>query len=87
MVESRIVVIDHLPALLASETLIQQSQHLRHVELDVFEVEIVLVILLHLQQIIQLEIQLKQASVTTCLRLVSSCLIVFKTTYPCNARR
>jgi hypothetical protein len=59
VVESRGVVIDHLPALLASEALIQQCQHLWYVELDVFEIKIILVIFLHFEQIIQLEVQLK----------------------------
>ena len=57
-------VIDRLPALLPSEALVEQSQDLGNVELDVFQVKFVLVILLHLEQVIQLQIQLKKASVS-----------------------
>lgn len=57
--ESRIVIIDHLPALLPREALVQQCQHLWHVELDIFQVKVILIVLLHLKQIIKLEIQFK----------------------------
>ena len=62
--ESRVcVVIDRLPALLSSEALVEQSQHLWHVELDVFKVQVILVVLLHLKQVIQLEVQFEQTPV------------------------
>lgn len=54
-----------LPSLLASEPLVKQRQNLGYVELDIFQIELVLVILLHFQKIIQLEIKLQKSSVTT----------------------
>ena len=57
--ESRIVIIDHLPALLPREAFVQQRQDLWHVELDIFQVQVILIVLLHLKQIIKLEIQFK----------------------------
>lgn len=52
-----------LPALLASEALIQEHEHLGNVELDVLQIQVFLVVLLHLQQIVQLQVQLEQAAV------------------------
>jgi hypothetical protein len=63
--ERGMVLSEHLSALLSGKPLVQQRQHLGHVELDVFQVEIFLVVLLHLQQIVQFEIQLQQSSGTT----------------------
>lgn len=67
--ESRIVIIDHLPALLPREAFVQQRQDLWHVELDIFQVQVILIVLLHLKQIIKLEIQFKETSIATCLQV------------------
>lgn len=53
-----------LPALLAREALVQESQDLRHIELHVFKVQIFLAVFLHLQQIVQLQIEFQQTSST-----------------------
>jgi hypothetical protein len=37
------------PAFLPRKTLVQQSQHLSDVELNIFEIEVILVVLLHLE--------------------------------------
>ncbi len=55
-----------LPPLLPRKPLVKQRQHLGHVELHVLEVEVVLVVLLHLEQVVQLEVQLEQAAVASC---------------------
>ena len=54
-----------LPALLPREALVQEGEHLGDVELDVFQVKIVLVVFLHFQQIVELEIQLEETSVAS----------------------
>jgi hypothetical protein len=41
-----------LPSLLSREALVEKNKDFRHVELDVFEVKVFLVVLLHLKQII-----------------------------------
>ena len=53
------------PPFLAREALVQQRQHFGDVELDVFEVEGFLVVLLHLEQIVEFEVELEQAAVPT----------------------
>jgi hypothetical protein len=55
----------HLPSLLPCKTLVQESQDLRHIELHIFEIQVLLVVFLHLQEIVELEIQLQQASRTS----------------------
>ena len=55
-----------LPAFLAGEALVEEVQDLGHVELDVLEVEVLLVILLHLEQVVELEIEFEEPSVATC---------------------
>jgi hypothetical protein len=52
-----------LPSLLPREALIQQHQHLTDIKLDILEIQILLVVFLHLQQIIKLEIKLEQAAI------------------------
>ena len=51
-----------LPPLLPCKSLVQQRQHLGHVEPDVLQIEVVLPLALHLEQVVELEIQLEQAS-------------------------
>lgn len=46
-----------LPTFLPSKPLIKQRKHLRDIELDVFKIEIFLVIFLHLKEIVELEIE------------------------------
>jgi hypothetical protein len=41
-----------LPAFLASEALVEEVEHLGDVELDVLEVQILLIVLLHLEEIV-----------------------------------
>jgi hypothetical protein len=45
-----------LPSLLPCEALVKKNQDLRNVELDVFEIKVFLVVLLHLEQIVELQI-------------------------------
>lgn len=52
-----------LPSLFAREALVEKNKHFRDVELDVLEVKVFLVVLLHFEQIVELEIQLEQAPV------------------------
>jgi hypothetical protein len=51
-----------LPAFLPGKALVEQSQDFRDVELHVFQVEVFLVIFLHLQQIVKLQIQFQQST-------------------------
>lgn len=55
------------PALLSSESLIEQSQYLGHIELDIFQVKLVLVIFLHLQQVVKLQVKLEKPPVSACI--------------------
>lgn len=48
-----------LPSLLPGKTLVEKGQDFGHVELDVFEVEFVLVVFLHLEQVVKFEVQLQ----------------------------
>jgi hypothetical protein len=41
-----------LPALLPCEPLVEQDKHLGDVELDVFQIKVFLVVLLHLEQVV-----------------------------------
>lgn len=52
-----------LPPLLSSEPLVEQGQDLGDVELDIFEIEGLLVVLLHFEQIIELEVEFEQPSI------------------------
>jgi hypothetical protein len=52
-----------LPALFARKPLVQQHKHLANVELHVLEIQIFLVIFLHLEQVVELEIELQQAAI------------------------
>lgn len=54
----------NLPALLPSKSLIEQCKDFGDVKLNVFEIQLVLVIFLHLKQIIELEVEFKQSSVS-----------------------
>jgi hypothetical protein len=52
-------IVERSPSLLASETLIEERQDLGDVELDVFKVEILLVVLLHFEEIVEFKIKLQ----------------------------
>lgn len=54
-----------LPSLLPREPLVEQCEYFRHVELDIFEIKVVLVVLLHLKQIVKLEVKLQEATVAS----------------------
>lgn len=66
--------------LLPRKPLVEQYKHFRNVKLHIFEVEVVLAILLHFQQIVQLEIQFQKTPRTSCSALVSHALICPKVT-------
>ena len=46
-----------LPSFLSRKALIEERQNLGNVELYVFEIEVLLVIFLHLEQVVELEVQ------------------------------
>ncbi len=50
---------DHLPPFFPCKPLIEQRKDLGNVEMDIFQIQGLLVILLHFQQIVKLEIQLE----------------------------
>lgn len=54
-----------LPPLLPGKALVEQRKDLGDVELDIFQVKVVLVVLLHLEQIVELEVELEQATITS----------------------
>lgn len=54
-----------LPSLLSRKSLVEQGKHLGYVELHVFQVKLILIILLHLKQIVQLKIEFQKTSVAT----------------------
>jgi len=47
-----------LPSLLAREALVEQREDLRYIELDVFEIKVFLAVFLHLEKVVELEIEL-----------------------------
>lgn len=54
-----------LPSLLPREPLVEECEYFRHVELDIFKIKVVLVVLLHLKQIVKLEVKLQEATVAS----------------------
>lgn len=54
------------PSLLASKSLVEQCEHFGDIELHVFEIELILVVLLHLQQVVEFEVKLQKTTVATC---------------------
>lgn len=53
------------PALLfPRKSFIEERQHFRNIKLNIFEIEIFLSVLLHLEQVVKLEIQLQQTTST-----------------------
>ena len=48
-----------LPPLLSCKSFVQECKHLGDVELDILQIEVLKVVLLHLQEIVQLEIKLQ----------------------------
>ncbi len=55
-----------LPSLLAGKSLVQERKDLGHAELYVFKVQLLLSVLLHFEQIVELEIEFQQAPITSC---------------------
>lgn len=47
-----------LPASLAGKALVEELEHLRDVELNVLKIQVFLLLLLHLQQVVQFEVEL-----------------------------
>ncbi len=54
-----------LPGLLPSKALVEKSKNLGDVELDVFQVKVVLVVFLHLKEIVELEIEFQEAPISS----------------------
>lgn len=52
-----------LPVLLPCKSLVEQGQDFWHIELNVFKIQFIMVVLLHFQEIVQLEIKLQESSV------------------------
>ena len=52
-----------LPAFLPCKSLVEKCKHLRHVKLDILEIQILLIILLHLEQIVKFEVELQKPPV------------------------
>lgn len=55
-----------LPSLLSCESFVQKREHLGHIELHILQVEIFLVVFLHLQQVVKLEVELEKPACATC---------------------
>jgi len=51
-----------LPALLSCKPFIQKRQYLRDIELDILQIKIFEVVLLHLKEIIKFEIEFQQST-------------------------
>lgn len=54
-----------LPALLTREAFVQKRKHLGDIELNIFQVKVFQAVLLHLEQIVEFEVQLQQPTSTT----------------------
>jgi hypothetical protein len=52
-----------LPPLLSREAFVEQSEDFWDVELDIFQVQVFLVVLLHLEEIVEFEIKLEQSTI------------------------
>ena len=59
-----VVSVIHLPSFLSGEALVEQSQDLGYIELDIFEVEVLLIVLLHFQQVIELQVEFEEAPIS-----------------------
>lgn len=63
----RVLVVGSLrssPAPLSREALVQQREDFRHIELDVLQIQVFLALLLHLEQVVELQVQLQKTPVT-----------------------
>ena len=60
----------HLPASLPCKLLVEMDEQLRHIELHVLEIEILLAVFLHLEQVVELQVKFQQSAITTC-KLIS----------------
>lgn len=61
-----------LPALFPSKSLVKKCQNLGDIKLHVFQIKIFLTVLLHLEQVVQLEIEFKKPTIATCATLAYS---------------
>jgi hypothetical protein len=52
-----------LPALLSSKALVKERQNLRYIKLYIFKIEVLLTVLLHLEKIVQFEIEFKKPAI------------------------
>lgn len=52
-----------LPPFLSCEALIKKSENFWYIELDIFQVEIFLIVLLHFKQIVKLEVKLQKTTI------------------------
>lgn len=55
-----------LPALLSRKALVEQGQDFRNIELHIFKVKVFLIVFLHLQEIVKLQVEFQQTSSSTC---------------------
>ena len=55
----------NLPSLLPCESLVEKDQDFGHVELYVFQVEIFLIVLLHLEKIVQFQVEFEKTAITS----------------------
>lgn len=53
---------DRSYSLLPCETLIEKSQYFGNIELDILQIKVLLAVLLHLKQVVELQIKFKQSS-------------------------
>lgn len=51
-----------LPTLLARKALVEEGKHLGDIELNVFQVKVLQVVLLHLEKVVQFEVKLQQST-------------------------
>ena len=51
-----------LPPLLARKALVEEGKHLGDIELNIFQVKILQVVLLHLEKVVEFEVKLQQST-------------------------
>lgn len=59
-----VVTMFDLPPLLSCEPLVQESEDFWYVELNILKIKIVLVVLLHLEQVVEFEIEFEQSAIS-----------------------
>lgn len=53
------------PPLFAGKPFVEQVEHFGNVELDVFEVKVLLVVLLHLEKIVEFQVKLEESAIAS----------------------